>query len=111
MKRYIADIIIFVIFFLLGLMLAGCASKEPVSNTIAENAVNATTALETNLPEQCKTEPIISQISLIRTQIRAVAGACDTEKNAIEHEKIKYQWAFYSVLTLIGLFFLKKVLK
>ena len=111
MKRCLADIIIFVIFFMLVLVLAGCARKEPVSETIANNAINATTQIEKDLPEQCKTEPIISQLSVIKTQIRAITNACETEKGVIEQEKRRYQWAFYGVLVVIGLFFAKKVLK
>ena len=111
MKRYFADIIIFVIFFMLGLVLAGCSRKEPVSQDIANNAINTATTIENNLSVECKTEPIMSQLEVIKTQIRSITKACETEKDAISAEKKRWQWAFYGLVIIIGLFFAKKVLK
>lgn len=111
MKRYISEIIIVAIFFLWILLLAGCSKTQPVSETIADNAINATTGLEQSLPVECKTDAIMTQIMVIKTQIRTITNACKTEKDVIEQKKRYYQWAFYGVLGLIGLFLAKKVLK
>ena len=111
MKRIITDCILVIVFFFVMLALVGCAKTQPVSETIADNAVNATTGLEQSLPIECKTDAIMTQITVIKTQIRAITNACETEKGVIEQEKRRYQWAFYGVLVVIGLFFAKKVLK
>ena len=111
MKRYLSEIIIFIIFFILALALCGCSKTTPVSEDIANGAINATTGLEQQLPVACKTDAIMTQITVIKTQIRAITNACETEKNVIEQQKQHYQWAFYGTLVLIGLFLARKVLK
>ena len=111
MKRYITNILIVAIFFLLALLLAGCAKNEPVSETIADNAVNATTALEKTLPEECKTESIKAQLTVIKTQIRAINSACETEKEVITGEKLRWKYSFWILIGIIAAYILRKVTK
>lgn len=101
----------FTILFFSTFLLSGCAKQEPVSNTIADNAINATTALEQQLPAECKAESIITQITVVKTQIRAIKNACETEKAVIQHEKAKWMMAFFAMVAVIGLYVVKKVLK
>lgn len=96
---------------ILALSLCGCAKQEPVSHTIAENAISATTALEQTLTEECKTPAINTQLTVIKTQIRAVTHACETEKEQIQQEKLKWKIGFFAMITLIALYIAKKVLK
>ena len=91
--------------------LAGCAKNAPVSETITENAITATTALEQTLTEECKTDAIKTQLTVVKTQIRAINNACIAEKQTITREKRKWQMAFWGLLTLIGLYIARKVLK
>jgi len=93
------------------LALAGCAKTAPVSETITENAITATTALEQTLTEECKTDAIKTQLTVVKTQIRAINNACVAEKQAITQEKRKWQMGFWALLALIGLYVARKVLK
>lgn len=111
MKRYIGEIIICGIFFMLGLLLAGCAKSEPVSSTIADNAVNNVNALEQALPVECKTDAITTQLTVIKTEIRAVKKSCDAEKDVITKEKTKWQMSFWGLVLVIGLYISKRLLK
>jgi hypothetical protein len=101
----------FTIPLIFTILLSGCARETPVSNTIADNAITATTALEQSLPAECKTESITTQITVVKTQIRAIKNACETEKNVIEQEKTRWKWSFYGVLILIGLYIARKIFK
>ena len=111
MKRYIANIIILGIFCLLVLLLAGCAKSEPVSSTIADNAVNNVTALEQALPAECKTDAIVTQLTVIKTEIRAVKKSCDAEKDVITKEKLKWKMSFWGLVCVIGLYISRRFLK
>ena len=95
----------------LAIMLGGCARQEPVSETIANNAINATTALEQQLPAECKTEAMTTQITVIKTEIRAVKSACQTEKDQITQEKLKWKMSFWALVAVIGVYIARKVLK
>lgn len=111
MKRYTTQIIIAAIFFLLALLLAGCAKNEPVSETIADGAVTATTALEKTLPEECKTDAIKTQLTVIKTQIKAITKACETEKNDITRDKLKWKYSFWVLIGIILAYVFKRMTK
>lgn len=111
MKRYTTQIIIAAIFFLLALLLAGCAKNEPVSETIADNAINATNALEQSLPGECKTAAINTQITVIKTQIKAITSACETEKNDITRDKLKWKYSFWVLIGIILAYVFKRMTK
>lgn len=98
---------------LLGLIisLSGCARETPVSDTLTENAVSATTALEKALPEECKTDFVNTQFTVIKTEIRAIKNACDVEKDIITNEKLKWKWSFWALTAVIGLYIGRKILK
>ena len=111
MKKILGDCIIVLIFFLIILTLTGCAKKEPVSETIADNAINATTGLEQQLPEQCKTSAITTQLTLIKTQIRSISNACETEKQVIEQQRRGWKMSFWALIGLIIAYIFKRLTK
>lgn len=111
MNRYIQNILIASIFFLLALLLVGCAREKPASNTIADNAINATTALEQQLPAECKTAAITTQLDVIKTEIKSVKTACEAEKDIITQDKIKWKLLFWILTGIIAAYILKKVTK
>lgn len=111
MKRYITDIIVVAIFFLLVLLLAGCSKSEPVSNTIADNAVNTVVAVEKALPDGCKTEAIKTQLTVVKSEIRSITSACESEKNVITQDKLKWKFGFWGLIIVIGLYIARKVIK
>ncbi len=107
----IAKIVLFLILALLLLSLCGCSKTEPISHTIADNAVAATTALEQQLPKDCITDAIATQITVIKTEIRAVKSACDTEKNQITNEKLRWKLSFWTLVGIVAAYILHKLLK
>ena len=111
MKRYMTDIIIVAIFFLLVLLLAGCSKTEPVSNTIADNAVNTVVAVEKALPNECKTEAVKTQLTVVKSEIRSITSACESEKNVITQDKLKWKFGFWGLIIVIGLYIARKVIK
>lgn len=111
MKQVITDSIIVILFFLVMLALVGCAKEPAVSETLTENAVNATTALEQSLPAECKTESILTQITVVKTEIKAISKTCKVEKDKITQDKLKWQWSFWGLLGIVGVYLIRKILK
>ena len=101
----------FTIPLIFTILLSGCTREAPVSETIADNAINATTALEQTLAPECKTDGIKTQLAVIKTEIRATKNACQAEKEQITREMLKWKWLFWGLVTAIGVFVVRKVLK
>lgn len=110
-KQIILDCILVILFFLFMIALTGCAKEPAVSETLTENAVNATTALEQSLPVECKTESIITQITVVKTEIKAISKSCQAEKDKIMQDKLKWQWSFWALAIVVGVYLARKVLK
>jgi len=96
--------------FLSLFVLSSCA-KHTVSHNIADNTINQITALEQSINEKCATDSIKTQINVIKSQIKAINSACDTEKAEIKAEKIKWQTAFWGLFIVVAVFILKKIAK
>lgn len=101
----------FTILLILTVLLSGCARETPVSETLTENAINATTALEQTLPSECKSDAIVTQITVIKTEIRAIKSACQTEKDEITRDKLKWKLAFWALVGVVAAYILRKVMK
>ena len=86
---------------LLSLVLCSCTTHT-VSHNVAQNTINQITALEQSIDEKCTTNAIKTQINVIKSQIKAINDACDTEKAEITAEKNKYKIAFWSLIIIIG---------
>lgn len=95
----------------IAILLTGCANDTPISETIADSAIGATTVLEQTLPEECKTEPIKTQLTVIKTQIRAITKACETEKDTITREKMKWKYSFWILIGIILAYVFKRMTK
>lgn len=95
----------------LSLFILSSCTTHTVSHNIADNTINQITALEQSINEKCATDAIKTQINVIKSQIKAINGACDTEKAEITAEKNKYKIAFWSLVVIIGLFVSRKIIK
>lgn len=95
---------------LLLFMLSSCGTHT-VSHNIADNTINQITALEQSIDEKCTTNAIKTQINVIKSQIKAINDACDTEKAEIRADKVKWQTAFWALFLVVGVFSLKKIMK
>lgn len=93
------------------ILLAGCAKQEPLSETIAETAINTVTAIEQSLPAECKTDAVTTQFIVAKTEIRNVKNACDNEKKDILRDKRKWQVGFWGLLIVIAAYVARKLLK
>ena len=90
-------------------VLTSCAKQPVASETIADSAISAATAIEQALPKECATQAIKTQITALKTQIKAITAASESEKQVIEQEKIRWKWAFLSLVMAVALFIAKKV--
>lgn len=95
---------------LLSLILCSCTTHT-VSHDIADDTINAATALESSLSANCKTEAINARLSQIKTQIPQIIKACESEKQAIEQEKIRWKWSFLGLLFVVSVFVARRVVK
>ena len=94
----------------LSLFILSSCTKHTVSHNVAQNTINQITALEQSIDEKCTTDSIKTQINVIKSQIKAINGACDTEKAEITAEKNKYKIAFWSLVVII-VFVSRKIIK
>lgn len=99
-----------VIIFLL-ICLAGCVKNTPASETIADSAQQSLNAITSTIKPECKTQTIETQINATHTAIKAMVKACESEKDAIIQEKIRWQWAFFALAIIIAIHVGRKVLK
>lgn len=94
-----------------SLLLFGCAKTSPLSETISENAINATTALEKTLSTECKTDAIKTQLTVIKSEIRNITKSCNIEKDQITREKNSWKLGFWGLIIIIGAYIVRKILK
>ena len=110
MKRA-CEIILYVILALLVLSLVACGSATPVSETIADNAVNTVVAVEKTLPAECKTEAVTTQLTVVKSEIRSITNACQAEKDVITAEKLRWKLLFWTLTGVIAAYILKRITK
>ena len=91
-------------------ILSSCGTYT-VSHNIADDTLNATTALENSLSVDCKTDVINARLDQIKTQIPQIIKSCESEKQVIEQEKIRWKWSFLGLLTFVLAYILRKVIK
>lgn len=91
---------------ILCIALFGCRND---SMTDLINSTNSQiTALETSLPDTCKTATVKSQINAIKSQISIIQKTCDTDKREIKLQRDKFAIAFFLMLFVIGFYFAKR---
>lgn len=110
MKR-VCKIVLYVVLAILVLSLVACSNAQPVSDSIAENAINGVTAVENTLSAECKTEAVKTQLTVIKSEIRTITNACQAEKDVITQEKLRWKWSFWGLVLVIAAYIAKKILK
>lgn len=110
-QHKISKIVLAVVITLLILCLFGCTKTTPASETIANSAQESINALEQTIKPECKTKAIESQITAAKTAIQATLSACDSEKEIITQEKLRWKWAFLATVIIIAAYIAKKVMK
>lgn len=107
--KKICEIVLYLILGLLVLSLVACARTPDVSETIAENAINSVTAVEQGLTEECKTEAIRTQLTVVKSEIRAVTKSCQAEKDEITRDKLKWKVSFWILIGVIVAYIARKL--
>lgn len=107
--KKICEIVLYVMLALLVLSLVACVRTPDVSETIAENAINSVTAVEQGLTEECKTEAIRTQLTVVKSEIRAVTKSCQAEKDEITRDKLKWKVSFWILIGVIAAYIARKL--
>lgn len=98
-------------FLILPLVLCACAKEQPASHVAAQEAIETIGVLYETLPGECKTKTT----DFLITTAQKKAAKCDTEcvkeKAKLEREKLKWQWSFWALAVVVGVYFARKVLK
>lgn len=111
-KRHkICKIILWTLIICFLLFLFGCAKTTPASENIANSAQESLNALEQTIKPECKTKAIESQINAIKSSINAIVTSCESEKEIITQEKIRWKWSFLATIIIIAAYIARKVLK
>lgn len=98
-----------VFLFILGL--TGCAKNADPVDTITDTAHQQIVAIRESLPPECKTAAIDEQLKAHDGTVDSIKAMCDTQKAALNSEKLRWQWAFFALVAGIGLYFARKILK
>ena len=91
------------------ILCAGCAKKPDPIDTIATSAHQQIAAIRESLTPECRTAANQKQLDAADATVDAVVAACDTQKEAINQEKLRYKWGFFGLLAVIGLAILAKL--
>lgn len=101
----------FTILLIFTVLLSGCQKEKPAYHEVAQNGIEVINAIEEGLPAECKSESNKILFNVARKEMRNVEGSCDLAVSKVESEKLRWKWAVFGLLTVIGLYIAKKVLK
>lgn len=93
------------------LALCGCSRDAPISETIADNAINTLNAIEQGLPAECKSESTLTNFIVAKSEVRNIRKACDMEKDKINRERLKWMWSFWGLVVAICAFVARRILR
>ncbi len=82
---------------------------KSATDSVVNSAIQTLDALEQSIPTECKTKAINSQFIAERVNIESIKTTCEIEKQAIEQVKIKWQIAFFSMIAIIVIWFVRKI--
>lgn len=96
---------------LLILCLAGCAKQTDALNDAATVAHETIADIGYSLPKECKTETVNKRLKTADMAVDSVVSACESQKETIEQERIRWKWSFFAVAIIILFHVGKKVIK
>lgn len=106
-----AKILFICIIFMFILCCAGCAKKTDPVDTIAASAHQQIIAIRESLPPECQTKAIDEQLKAHDSTVESMKAMCDTQKESLNQEKLRYKWAFLGLLALIAVYLGRKIIK
>jgi hypothetical protein len=98
-------------FLILPLVLCACAKEQPASHVAAQEAIETIGVLYETLPSECKTKTTDFLITMAQNKAAKCDTECVKEKAKLEREKIKWQWSFWALAVVVGVYLARKVLK
>lgn len=101
----------FAFLLILTISLSGCAQKPDPVETAVGAAHEQIAAISESLPAQCKTAAIKKQLKSADTSVDVVEYACNARTDAINAEKLRWKWAFISLLIIVLANIARKVIK
>ena len=101
----------FTILLIFTVLLSGCQKEKPVYHEVVQNGIDVINAIEEGLPAECKSESNAILFNVARKQMSNCESSCDLVVSKVESEKLRWKWAVFGLLTVIGLYIAKKVLK
>lgn len=110
-RHKISKWIFWIIIAMVVLCLFGCAKTKPASETIADSAQQSLNAIGSTLPKDCMTPAIEKQLNATETAIKAMVTACNSEKETINQEKLRWEWAFIALALIVAVHIGRKVMK
>lgn len=111
MIRTISKIVLIGTILLLLCCLYGCTRSTPSSEHIAASATESLNAISATLTPECKTKAVESEIIAAQSAIKATIAACNSEKDVISQEKIRWKWSFFALAIIILVYVARKVIK
>lgn len=110
-KSHLFAIFVAICAIFLLIMLSGCVKHTDPVDTIANTAHQQIVAIRESLTPECKTTAIDEQLKAHDSTVDSIKAMCDTQKSALNAEKLRWQWAFFALVTAIGLYVARKILK
>ena len=98
-------------FFLFILCLTGCAKKADPVDIITNTAHQQINAIRESLPPECKTAAIDEQLKAVDGTVDSAKATCETQKTALNSEKLRWQWAFFALVAAVGLYIARKIFR
>ena len=92
------------------IILSGCVKNTDPVDTIANTAHQQIVAIRESLPPECKTSAIDEQLKAHDGTVESMKAMCDTQKTALNAEKLRWKWSFFTLLAAIGLYIARKIL-
>lgn len=100
---------IIILFFIC--CMCGCAKNtDPVDN-LTESAHQQIVAIRESLPKECQTKAIDEQLKAHDLTVESIKSNCDTQKQILKEEKLRWKYSFLALSTIILVYVAKKLLK
>lgn len=92
-------------------ILTGCVKNVDPVDTIATAAHQQIIAIRESLPPECNTSVIDKQLNAHDATVDSIVSTCESQKSALDSERLRWKWAFIGLVVGIGLYFAIKILR
>lgn len=99
-------IILFII-----LCMCGCSKTIDPVESLTEAAHQQIVAINESLPKECRTTAIKEQLKAHDETVESIKMNCDTQKQLLNEEKMRWKWSFIALLIMVLAYFGRKAIK